>query len=312
MKTFGKAVLILGVIFALWATFTYPLIGKIAFTKGATLEAGIYGLEKSTVDIGEPALVTYQGGPQEAEAIVMIHGYTADKDVWPRFARHFIDDYRIVIPDLAGHGETAFNPDWDYSYPAQAARIAALMDSLGIKRAHIIGNSMGGFLTAYFAIHYPDRTLSAAPIDPAGVKSPTASDFDKMLAQGKNPFLIETRDDFAAFYPMTMARPPWLPGFVLDAVADKYIERRAAHAQIFADITTSTLTQELPRLKAPTLLIWGDQDRLLHVSATEVMAAAIPNVDVKIMPGLGHMPMVEAPKETADIYRQFLNELPTQ
>ncbi len=303
----GLAALVIG--FAIWALATYPTVGELAFQGGAATEARMYGLQKTAVDIGELQMVTYQGGPADGASIVMLHGYTADKDVWPRFAKQFLNDYRVIIPDLAGHGETGFNPQWDYSIAAQSARVADLMDTLGIEKAHVIGNSMGGFITAYFAIHYPDRTLSAAPIDPAGVISPELSDMGRALAQGHNPFLIRTEQDFADFYPMTMAQPPWLPGFVLDAMAKKYIDRREQHAHIFADFHDSVLTKDLARLQAPALLIWGRKDRLIDVSAVGVWSANVPHLQVEILDGVGHMPMVEVPKQTARIYRAFLNSL---
>lgn len=308
MKTALKLLLVLTVVFFGWAYATYPKVGAIAFSSGAVAEARLYGLNKQIVNIGEMDMMTYQGGPEDGEAIVMVHGYTADKNVWPRFARHFTDKYRVIIPDLAGHGETEFNPQWDYSIGAQAARIAALLDKLGITKAHIIGNSMGGAITGYFAIHYPERTLTAAPLDPGAVKSPEPSDMEKMLAEGKNPFLIETTEDFLAFYPMTMAKAPWLPGFVLDAVAEQYIERKQRYEQIFGEIITENLAPDLHKLKLPVLLVWGDQDRLLHVSTTQVWKAEVPQIQIEIMEGIGHMPMVEVPAETAEIYQAFLDK----
>lgn len=309
MKLLLKLLVLLLIGVAIWGAATYPRIGDVAFEAGAALESRLYGFEKRRVDVNGLAMSIYDGGPKSAPAIVMIHGYTADKDVWPRFARHLIDDYRIVIPDLAGHGETAFDPAWDYSIAAQAERVAGLMDALAIDRAHIIGNSMGGHITAYFAIHYPQRSLSATPIDPAGVKSPQLSDMEKMLALGDNPFLVRSAEDFQRFYPMTMARPPWLPGFVLDAKAETYAQRRERHTQIFEDIHATSVQANLAQLTVPALLIWGDQDRLIHVSAVEVWQAGVPNLQVKVLPGIGHMPMVEVPAETAEIYRTFLAAL---
>lgn len=309
MKFALKLFATMSLAFLAWAWLTYPKIGEIAFKSGAAIEASLYGLEKQQLHIGELKMALYQGGPEDAEAIVMVHGYTADKEVWPRFARHFTGDYRVIIPDLAGHGETAFDPASDYSIRAQAARVAALMDKLSIEKAHLIGNSMGGCITAYFAIHYPQRSLSAAPIDPGCVASPEPSDREKMLAQGKNPFLIESWEDFRNFYPMTMAQPPWLPGFVLDAMAQQYLERRERYAQIYADIDPERLETQLVQLKTPTLLIWGDQDRLIHVSAVQAWKAGVPHLQVEIMQGIGHMPMVEMPTQTAAIYRRFLSAM---
>ena len=309
MKFLGRILLVALLGFFAWAAITYPKVGELAFKAGAAAEASLYGLEKQTVSVGDLDMVIYQGGPSDAPAIVMVHGYTADKDVWPRFAKAFTEDYRVVIPDLAGHGETAFDPSWDYSAAAQSKRIAGLLDALGIDKAHITGNSMGGMITAYFAIHYPQRTLSAMPIDPGGVASPEPSDMLKMLAEGKNPFLVNSAEDFSNFYPMTMAQAPWLPGFVLDAMAQKYMDRQERHAQIFADIENERLEPDLSRLQAPALLLWGREDRLIHVSATKVWEALTPNLRVEILDDIGHMPMVEVPAQTAQIYRDFLQSL---
>jgi pimeloyl-ACP methyl ester carboxylesterase len=146
---------------------------------------------------------------------VLLHGYSADKQVWVRFARPLLDRYEVIIPDLAGHGATGFVPGLDYSGPAQARRVAAMLDTLGIAKAHVAGNSMGGFITAHFALAYPQRTLSAGLIDPAGVNSPEPSDMGKLLAGGRNPFEVNSRAEFDDFYAMTMAQPPWLPGIVI-------------------------------------------------------------------------------------------------
>lgn len=270
----------------------------------------MYGFEQQSIDIGELTMEAYVGGPADKPAIVMLHGYSADKDVWPRFAKHFVDDYRVVIPDLAGHGDTGFDAAWDFSAPAQAGRVALLMDQLNIQQAHIIGNSMGGFITGWFARLFPERTLSATPVDPGGVASPSPSDMDKMLAAGQNPFLIQSIEDFERFYPMTMAKPPLLPPSVIAAMAEQYMARTTELDTIFPYIHgRDGLFVELPKISAPVLVMWGDQDRLLHVSAAKVWVDNLPNGQLHIFEGIGHMPMVEVPAQTADVYRQFLNSL---
>lgn len=87
---------------------------------------------------------TWQGGPYEASgSILMLHGYSADKNLWLRFARHFVSQYRVVIPDLAGHGETGFKAGGGYDIPTQARRVIELLDACGLDKVHVIGNSMG-------------------------------------------------------------------------------------------------------------------------------------------------------------------------
>lgn len=290
--------------------WTSPIVGQWIYANASDAEASMYGLEQQSIDIGELTIEAYVGGPETAPAIVMIHGYSADKDVWPRFAKHFVDDYRVVIPDLAGHGDTGFDPAWDYSAPAQARRVALLMDQLNIEKAHIIGNSMGGFITGWFARLFPERSLSATPVDPGGIASPVPSDMEVMLAEGKNPFLIQSTEDFERFYPMTMAKPPFLPPSVLAAMAEQYMARKPELDTIFPYIHgRDGLLTELPKITSPVLVMWGDHDRLLHVSAGRVWVDNLPNGRLHVFEGIGHMPMVEVPADTADVYRQFLNSL---
>jgi len=311
MKLWLKAVLAAAVLMSGGIWWTWPALGEITYSVVADTEAYLYGLHEERIDIGEMKLAAWVGGPADArETIVMLHGYSADRNVWPRFARHLLDDYRVIIPDLAGHGETGFDPTWNYSVPAQTARVAALLDRLGISKAHMIGNSMGGFTAAQFALAYPTRTLSMALIDPAGLLSPQPSDMDRLLAQGRNPFEVHSRAEFDEFYAMTMAQPPFMPGFVLAAMAAQYEQRRPELAQIFADFHhKNMLDGRLNGIHAPALLIWGREDRLIHVSAAEGWAAGLPQATVVILDGIGHMPMVERPAETAELYHNFLATL---
>lgn len=134
---------------------------------------------------------------------------------------------------------------------------------------------------------------------------------DKLLATGRNPFEVRSRAEFDAFYAMTMAQPPWLPGSVLAAMAEQYQQRRPQLAEIFTWLRDRDgLDAHLAEITAPTLVLWGDQDRLIHVSAAKVWAAGLPKATLVIREGIGHMPMVEQPAETAAIYRDFLTTLP--
>jgi pimeloyl-ACP methyl ester carboxylesterase len=296
---------------AIWIGTTYPKIGHITFEKATDLEASLFGFEQKKIDIGELSLSYYESERSaDKPTVLLLHGYSADKDVWPRFARHLVDDYHIIIPDFAGHGDTGFNKEWDYSAPKQAERLLALIDKLSIQHVHLAGNSMGGFIAAYFAKDYPQRTLSALLIDPAGVYSAKPSDMGKMLAKGRNPFEIHNNAEFDEFYPMTMANPPWLPGFVLAAISEVYQQRQPQLKKIFADFhEKDMLDTQLNEIQVPVLLLWGQEDRLIHVSSVDVWKAGINNIQVEVWEGIGHMPMVEVPKKTAALYQNFLNKL---
>ncbi|MBP5119435.1 alpha/beta fold hydrolase [Pseudomonas protegens] len=300
-------ILILLVLAALWCYRTYPRIGHLLYDASVALEARLYRLQKVPVQIGEETLMTYQGGPAQAPVILLLHGLSADKSIWLRFARHFNRDYRLLIPDLGGHGETAYAAHQDYRVPAQAQRLLRLLDACGIQRVQVIGNSMGGYIAAWLAAHAPQRISGLALFDPAGVEAPETSDLQHLLEQGKNPFLVRSRADFQHFYSLTMAAPPWVPEAVLAAIAERYQARRGQLARIFAELQASPpMEPELAKIQAPTLLLWGREDRLLHPSSAQVWAKGLPQAQVQLWEGIGHMPMVERPVRSARLYQQFL------
>ncbi|PTQ89036.1 alpha/beta fold hydrolase [Agitococcus lubricus] len=306
-----KKLLLLGTLAAVGITTvaTYPALGGYAYHLTMAAERTLYGLDKSSVDGGDIRLVTLQGGVQNAPAVIMIHGYSADKDVWIRFARHFTDRYRVIIVDLAGHGETGFDSKLKYDTTSQSSRVLHAMNQLGIERAHIIGNSMGGFIAARLAHDHPQRILSATLIDAAGVTSPRPSVMGKLLAKGENPFLFSDREGFYRFYPMTMAKAPWMPSITLDWIADQYIARQSQLARIFNDFhNVNLLDNQLADIRVPTLVMWGAKDELVSVSAADVWCQGIVGCQQVIYDDLGHMPMLEAPTRSAHDVLAFIEK----
>ncbi|MGQ3056293.1 MAG: alpha/beta fold hydrolase [Nevskia sp.] len=292
-----------------WAALTYPAVGKLALDADTRIEIAIAGLKRATVNVGDSRMMTWQGGPDDAaETVVMIHGYSADKTVWMRFAPHFTDRYRVLVLDLPGHGETPFDAALRYDTLSQAQRVLKAMDVLGIQKAHLVGNSMGGFIAAQLALHHPERVQSATLMDAAGVIAPQPSDMEQMLSRGEgNPFELTSRAAFDRFYAMTMAQPPWVPGMTLDWIAADYAARRASLARIFQDFHhVDLLDARLAEITVPVLVMWGDQDRLVHRSAAEVWARGIPGAQRVSYPDLGHMPMVEDPARSAADVRTFI------
>jgi len=289
-------------------------VGQAVYAEVTDLEASVYGFEQKAADIGEMEMAYYRRPVSAGDAkgaILMLHGYSANKDVWTRFASNINEAYDIIIPDMAGHGDTPFDPKWDYSGPAQVKRLVTLLDALDIDKVHLIGNSMGGFIAAHFALAHPDRVVSATLVDPAGVTSPEPSDMGKLLAQGRNPFEVDTREDFDEFFAMTMAQPPFFPELVVKAVAQDYIERKPQLQEIFVDFhrRSDMLDDRLQDIRVPVLLMWGTEDRLIHISSVQVWEAGVPDIQVQIWEGIGHMPMMEIPKKSAAVFQGFIDQI---
>ncbi|MCF6221102.1 MAG: alpha/beta hydrolase [Robiginitomaculum sp.] len=279
---------------------TKPGLGARLTAKLMNLERKLAGLKRKTAPLDGLDMVYYDNENVGKPVIVFIHGYTADKSLWHRPAKMLAKDYHIIAPDMAGHGETPYSPDANYSMPSQVAWLAKLLRHLNIDKAHLVGSSMGGFIAAAFAVAHPDMTNSITLLDPAGITSPEPSDIGRVFEEeGRNMFLPKTRAEFFAFLDMVMVKRPYIPKFALNTMADVHISRRDAYAHIFQDFFDKDfLEDQLHKIQAPTLLVWGKQDQILSVSAAPIWQAGIKNCQTVIYDDLGHVPSMEATKRT--------------
>ncbi len=310
-RALGLAAGAVGVGAAAAAWLTYPRVGALTYALAASVDARRAGLRTRVVDVDGLAVTLSEGGPRDAPTVVLLHGFSADRGVWSRFVARLSADFHVVVPDLAGHGRTRFVTGAGYGAPAQAARVAGLLDALDVSRAHVVGSSMGGFVAATFARTHPERTLSLALVDAAGVTSPRRSVAEQMLDRGEpNPFLMDDPAAFPAFYALTMARPPVVPGFVKHAMAADYVARRAGLEEIWGDWRDHDLLDDhLGEITAPTLVMWGREDRLVDVTAAEVWVSGLPDARRVTYDGVGHLPMLEVPARSAADYRAFLDDV---
>lgn len=292
-----------------WLRRGYERFGQFAYAANWFVEARLRGLRSHQIMIEGMPLNYLEGGPQYAEGtIILLHGFTADRRIWIRFAGHLLGTYRVIIPDLPGHGETPFRSGLGYSGPAQARRVIALMDMLGARKAHVYGNSMGGFITAHLALNHPGRIATAGLSDAAGVTGRAPSELDLAVAAGDNPFLIDSPAGFDRLYPLTMNRPPFNPAPARAGLARDYIERRESYAEIFSDFYLADLLgeQELSRISVPVLIIWGELDQLVDLSAARILHRMVPGAELTVYQDIGHMPMLEVPGRAASDYFEFL------
>lgn len=285
---------------------TYPRIGALTYAANVAAEARLTGLRTRTLDVDGLAMSYYEGGRADAPMVVLVHGFSADRGVWIRFAKHLVRHFHVVIPDLAAHGTTPYVAGSGFSGRAQSDRLAGLIRHLGGAPVHVVGNSMGGFVSATLAANHPHLVRSLALLDAIGVASPVPSEAQIMINRGDNPFLMDDPADFPAFYAMTMAKPPFVPWFVRDAMAADYVSRRDRLREIFVDFfEVEYLDDRLADISAPTLVMWGREDRLVHVSVADVWGS-IAGAQAQVYDGVGHMPMVEIPRRSATDYRAFV------
>ncbi|QDF66594.1 alpha/beta hydrolase [Shewanella sp. SNU WT4] len=242
---------------------------------------------------------------KDAPWIVMLHGFSADKTVWCPFARHLPKEYSLLMVDLTGHGDSEVDDNCQFDMKNQALRLIKLLDNLGIAECHLVGNSMGGQLTAYMATHFAERCLSAYLFNPSGIIAPKDNAFSRAILAGRNPFFGETYAEFEHFYQQTMAKPPWVPAPILNAIYSYHQKRRPLLKRVFAEFTASH-GSFVPKTSCPTCICWGELDDILDISALPVWQQHLPQASTRVYTSIGHMPMLECPKLAAADYGQFL------
>lgn len=268
------------------------------------------GLRAHRLQVGAASMPYLDGG--RGDTIVLVHGFGGDKDNFTRAARFLTRSYRVLIPDLPGFGEASRDPAAGYAIADQVARLHAFLQSLGVGRVHLGGNSMGGFIVAEYAARYPAQVASLWLLDAAG----TAAAYDNALFRhyqqsGAMPLLLRSPDDFEALLRACTFRPPaLLPHSVKWQLGQRGAADFALHARIMAEMTASPLLeQQFSAIATPALIVWGDQDSILNPAGAAALHALMPNSEVVMMANLGHLPMLEAPRASAERYLAFLQRL---
>jgi pimeloyl-ACP methyl ester carboxylesterase len=272
----------------------------------------IMGFRTRSVEFQGTRWPYLEGGPASGEALLLLHGFSGDKDNWPMYARYLRKGYRVIIPDLPGFGDNARDPNGDYRMDAQARWLLAFADAMRIDRFHVGGNSMGGFIALKFALKYADRILSLALLNSAGVLGNTKSELQIATENGESLLTVSSPEEFDRLLALIVYRPLPLPGFIKQPYCEDLIAHRPFLESIFWSMAEELLDQplndQLRAIAAPTLVIWGRQDRLIDVSCVDVLKAGIPNNRCVVFEKTGHVPMLERPAKSAAVHLQFLND----
>jgi len=267
------------------------------------------GLMRKEITLpGELHYVYLEGG--QGEPLVLLHGFGANKDTFIRVARFLTPHYRVIIPDHIGFGESSHPQNANYSAGVQAVRIRTLAQALGVTKLHLGGNSMGGQISMMYAALYPDEVESLWLLDPGGVWSAPSSGLREIIVKtGENPLMARSKDEFAKIFAFVMADPPFIPRPMLNVIAQERIHNYELEKRIFKEITADPAEKYVTGLKTPTLIVFGDKDRVINPATAEVLHKLMPRSEVIIMKGLGHLPMIEQPRKSADDYLKFRTAL---
>jgi pimeloyl-ACP methyl ester carboxylesterase len=301
LALFGAGGLVLALLFLLPEAKPGPTGGWL---KAAGLEA-----QFETVRGHRIRYVRAGSGP----AVVLLHGFASSvytwKDVLPVLAR----DHDVLALDLPGFGESDQPPDLD------AARfpdlVIALMDRQGLARAAVVGNSMGGATAVGVAARWPERVSALVLLDSAGFNlSKEDRPWILRLLGGPVGTALERLPIRGRVLRIGLKQVFYDPALITKERYDEYLAplvRRGAMRSMRSILLAragqgSTFREQVTAVRAPTLVIWGREDRWVPVDQADLFTAAIPGARKVVIDRCGHLPQEERPQEVLRLLAELL------
>jgi abhydrolase domain-containing protein 6 len=308
MKKFSKKTIFLTIalVVIIIATILYFAAPAYLYNKAINGLRKDAGLTIKSVNIPDFKIVYAEGGA--GDTIIMLHGFGGNKDNWPRFAKYFTPNYRVIIPDLPGFGDSSKPQDAKYNIMSQVERLNLFVKELKLTKFNIIGNSMGGSIAGNYAVEYPDMVKTLALFDSAGVVTPVKSERALLLEKGINPLVAKDEKGYDRLLEIVFNKPPQLPSVIKKYLAKQAVKASSFNEKIYNELNTdlTALEGKLNKITAPTLIVWGDSDKVIDVSSVPIFKKNIKGSEAVIIKECGHLPMMEKPQETASIYKDFL------
>ena len=283
-----------------WATLTFAPGRVVALTEW--MQARGAGMEAKVIETATGPVHYYEGG--EGPVIVMLHGMADAKASFLGAAAELTGTHRVILPDMANHGENPRGDAADGTITAQVAHVDALADALGLESFDLAGNSMGGHTAAAYAILHPGRVRALILVNAAGL----AVEGHEVYA-GLAP--IETEEQFDAVMARVLVNPPSVPGPVkrhLMDTANADLPLVNAMAEAIRDDPLYDLSDRLDAIAAPTLVLWGQEDAVVPLEVGQRYAEGIEGAIYEPLPGAGHSPQLEQAETVGRAIAAFLDE----
>jgi pimeloyl-ACP methyl ester carboxylesterase len=248
----------------------------------------------------------YTLGPEKGRPVVMVHGLGGRAEDWEKLAPYLRKaGYRVYLPDLPGFGQSERPTNFSYSVTDQSKIVVGFLDALGLKQVDLGGWSMGGWIVQLVAANNPERVSRLMLFDSAGLH--VKPEWDTKLFTPISPAEIEKLDK------LLMPHPPRLPNFVARDIMrvsreHAWVMRRSLDTMLQGRETTDSL---LPHLKMPVLIVWGEVDQITPLSEGKNIHKLIPQSQMDVVAGCGHLAPNECAKVIGPEVIRFLKQ-PTQ
>lgn len=253
------------------------------------------GLERKEIVTADGLHMVYLEGGQ-GEPLMLLHGFSDDKDNFVFVAQALNGRYHLIIPDITGFGDSERPQGANYGAASQVERLRALARALKIEHPHLGGSSMGGQIALVWAADHPDEVASLWLLDAGGLRSVPPSD-------SANSAAPSSFDDEKA---LAIDRPLDIPKPILDYIGEQRAKNKKLEEIIGADLAAEPdLEPRIKGLATPSLIVWGKDDRIINPAAAEILHGLLPNSKVILVEGAGHLPMLEQPERSAADYVAF-------
>ena len=248
--------------------------------------------------------------------VLLLHGLGSCVETWKYTIGALAPYHRVYAVDLVGSGRSD-KPPASYSLTYQAQFLKAFMDTVGIDRARLIGNSMGGGVALQFALLFPAQVEKLVLANSLGLGKEIALTlriaslpFPSLLLRPSRPSTAIALKQ--CVYDSSVITDDWVEFFFQIAMLPGI--QKALHMQIQANINFwgvcpkvyGSIVAQLATINAPTLIIWGQQDHVLPVAHAQVAAELLPNTKLEIFDSCGHWPQVERAEDFNTLTREFL------
>lgn len=263
------------------------------------------GLSVKTTEIDGHQVSYLEGG--SGPPLLLLHGFAANKDHWTMVAPFLTKHFHVIAPDLPGFGDSSRLEAASYDLDSQLARIMMFADKVGFNEFDLGGNSMGGYFSTLLAERHPERVKSLWLLAPAGTMSAEPSETLQLMEAGDNPLVATNMAEFDRLSELCFHRAPPMPKQFKRPLLQRSMLEAPFNQKIFEQVFAEPVALEdsIDSLETQTLLVWGDNDRVLDKSGFDIMQRLLGNVSAVMMKDMGHVPMIERPAETAADYLRF-------
>ena len=275
---------------------------------------------RQTIEIhGQP--VTYhkmgQGPP-----VLLVHGITSSSRTWKAVMPRLAERYTVIAPDLLGHGRSA-KPQGDYSLGAYASGIRDLLVALDVPKATVVGHSLGGGIAMQFGYQFPDRIGRLVLVDTGGIGREVNIALRAAALPGAEfvlPLLFTPTLHDAGLKVRNILSGFGIRGSAdVEGVAEGFASLTEADARrAFVNTVRSVIDPTGQRVSAadrlyltsdiPSMIVWGDRDRIIPVSHADLAHELMPGSRLEIFPGAGHFPFNDDPDRFIRVFDEFVAE----